>query len=255
MSCLEIRQKLPEYSLDLLAHDEARDVERHLEWCAGCRKEAGELLEGSASIALGLPVAEPPAALEERIVDRLASPAKRREGPSRRGRARLVLVTVMTAALAVGSLGWAVAMRDQVQDLSKEVSRQQVTLQRVLRLREALQGSGKPFEARLVSTSGAASAGTAIIFSADRGDDFLFVEVAALPGDGAPYTLRLTREPKLETTVGQLVRTNNGTYVLDTRHWFPIDLSKSKSISVLDGSGKTVLTGVVRPYVEPSGTS
>ena len=66
MTCAEVRESLSEFSLGLLPGDDRREVERHLEWCAGCRRESAELAEGVASVALSLPVAEPPAPLDDK---------------------------------------------------------------------------------------------------------------------------------------------------------------------------------------------
>src|SRR5436190_20219424 len=59
VTCLEVRERLTEYALGLLTKVDASEVERHLEWCAGCRKESAELEEGAARMALALPVIDP----------------------------------------------------------------------------------------------------------------------------------------------------------------------------------------------------
>ncbi|MFB3739371.1 MAG: anti-sigma factor, partial [Candidatus Velamenicoccus archaeovorus] len=68
MSCLEVREQLPEFAVGVLPPAERAEVERHLAWCAGCRKEAGELGAAAATFAFTLPQTEPPAGLADRIV-------------------------------------------------------------------------------------------------------------------------------------------------------------------------------------------
>src|SRR5438876_11959284 len=98
MTCAEVRESLSEFSLGLLPGDDLREVERHLEWCAGCRRESAELAEGVASVALSLPVAEPPGSLEERVVAEVMTAAGRGRSPRRRG-ARVLAVAALAAAI------------------------------------------------------------------------------------------------------------------------------------------------------------
>ena len=66
--CVEIRERLTENALSTLRPDERSFVGRHLEWCAGCRKEARELQEGAAIAGMALPPLDPPAELQHRLV-------------------------------------------------------------------------------------------------------------------------------------------------------------------------------------------
>ena len=70
MTCLEVRDRLTEHALGVLPRTDAREIDRHLERCAGCRKESSELVEGAATMALSLPSALAPPSLEDRILDR-----------------------------------------------------------------------------------------------------------------------------------------------------------------------------------------
>ena len=55
MTCLQVRDRLTDFALGLLTTPEATEVERHLAWCPGCRREAAELHEGAVQMALALP--------------------------------------------------------------------------------------------------------------------------------------------------------------------------------------------------------
>ena len=83
----------------------ARRVERHLEWCDGCRKEVAELQEGLSSIPLSLATVEPPRLLEERVVARLLTASGRWKTASRQEVRALVAATLAAVLVAVGALG------------------------------------------------------------------------------------------------------------------------------------------------------
>jgi anti-sigma-K factor RskA len=128
VTCLEVRDRLAEFALGVLPRADAADVERHLEWCTGCRREAGDLQSGLALVAESLPPEEPPASLETRVVNRVVT-TSRPSSRGRRGRARrsvLALAAALMAALivAVGAVGWAVAERGRIQSFEETAAQQ-----------------------------------------------------------------------------------------------------------------------------------
>ena len=103
--CMDLRGRLAEHAVSTLPEKERRELDRHLEWCAGCRKEARELQEGAATAGLSLAPVDPPAHLEDRVVStiRHAVPG----GSGRRRRMGLRSVTVVAAV--IGLLGFGLA--------------------------------------------------------------------------------------------------------------------------------------------------
>ena len=51
MICVAVRELLAELAVGVLTSGERDEVERHLRWCAGCRKEAAELGQAAAIVA------------------------------------------------------------------------------------------------------------------------------------------------------------------------------------------------------------
>jgi hypothetical protein len=251
MTCLEVRDRLTEHSLGVLSKPDARDVERHLEWCAGCRKEASQLLEGAASMALSLPAAEPPSTLEGRIVERFRMASGKAPAPAR-GRLRvLVAATLMAAILALSGFGWALAER------GKAASIEQTKLDLVRKTRDLsalsanllqeLKGRGVMLTATLLPpTSDQTGFGTAIIFSGPT-EGFVLVDVPVLPTGQGPFKLQLVGEGVI--AAGQMGRGSDRLGLLKFGLPGP-DLGKMTTVTVIDEStGAVVLTGDIQPYV------
>jgi anti-sigma factor RsiW len=78
VSCLAIREQLAEHALGVLGRRERGEVERHLEWCAACRKEAGELQRAAATLAYSVAPSDPPADLGDRVAEAVRAAAGRR---------------------------------------------------------------------------------------------------------------------------------------------------------------------------------
>lgn len=243
MDCTAARELLAEHALGTLEEDRRRFVDRHLEWCAGCRKEMGELAEGAAVVVTALAPAEPPADLENRVVGAIKEAASHR-GRARRPRAGLV-AAVVAALMAMGAVGWAVAMTGRVSQLqdaagSAEVRARQ--FENVLRdiLIEA--DAGRILSADLVGVGDAAGGGRGIVFDSPGGIDWALVLAGGLPKEEGPYRAYLTIGGQRHR-VGRLSRSSPGEVAV--YRIFSSDVSEARWVSIRDRLGNTVLRGSV----------
>jgi hypothetical protein len=250
LGCSEVRDRLAELALGVVPPEEAERVQRHLDGCTGCRKELAELDEGAATMAFALPQADPPRALEHRVVERVAQASGRRVPVQMHRRLRtqvrrLASVTLVTAILAGISVGWAFTERltsaevrqaseDKVQQLGRHLANV------VKSLGEA------PLEAALAPTAGRQGTGTATIVSIPKHDDLILVVVYLVHGSDGPYEVRLETRSQKVYAVGELQRTKDGTLLYYDNSG--LDLSKVQFVSVLDRQARPVMTGVVRPF-------
>ena len=83
---------LPAHALGILSSQEAETVQQHLEECASCREELWAYEAVSADLALAVPETEPPAALEQRLMDRVTS--RPESGPTWLGRLQAQAATI-----------------------------------------------------------------------------------------------------------------------------------------------------------------
>jgi predicted anti-sigma-YlaC factor YlaD len=256
MNCVEVRDRLTEHALGVLNEDAGRQVERHLEWCAGCRKEATELAEGAEILGHSLTPARPPAALEERVVYRLMMAAGRRPHPSRRRTVRvLVAATLAAAMVALGAVGWGFAERRQALNAIEELERVQGVQDRLVAivddLQQQFQVAGRIFQARLYPGTRDQAAGAAVVLSPQEGTGFIVVQVVTpLDPSLAPFVAELRDDAGHTLRVGQLVPQRSGGYVLqniklESNPSRPgaVDLERLTSISILDRTGVPVLLG------------
>jgi hypothetical protein len=254
MSCIEVRDRLADYSLGTLRSPDAQEVDRHLEWCAGCRKEAAELQEGVATVAFSMPVEVPPSYLERDIVERIATAAGRRKNTPRRGVFALAAATLTAMLLAVGSFGWAIAERNRAADLELQRRQGQEELKELERLLETFPDAregGLSLQAELKPLVASQGFGRVVIFSAPKVDDWILVDLVPPAPESGSYTVRVLDEAATPIVGGSLNKATSGDWIyLETR--VGRDLSEAASISVRDGSGRPVLLGLIKPYARAS---
>jgi predicted anti-sigma-YlaC factor YlaD len=262
MTCVEVRERLTEHVLGVLDADAVWQVERHLEWCPGCRKESSELLEGMETLSVSMTPIKPPPALEDRVVRGVLTAAGRRPRSTRRRTVRVLAAASMAAIIfALGAVSWGFAERQKARDLQQE-ARQAITTAQGLstvveNLRSQFGVAAKGYQAALYPGIRQQPAGTVVVFAParSRAPGFVLVDVVTplVAGDG-PFSVLLLDADGHSMVAGTLTP-NSGHLVManinllaDPSKPNSINLAHLTTLNVVDGHGKPVLTGTFRPY-------
>jgi hypothetical protein len=252
VNCVAVRDQLPELAVGVLSERERVALERHLQWCAGCRKEAAELGEAAATFALALAPAPLPDGLEDRVVAGVGRAAAR---PKSRRRTRTAIAAIIAAAIAVASLGWGAVMAGKAQRFAERAAQaEQARSQALAQFQHVL--DTLPFQARadethlgqLAPTPAIQQGGGAVLqLVSPTRLDFVIVIVNGLPRDPklAPYrvTLRDAGGRVLQGgTIAELDADGGGQAFRQFRN---TDLTGFTTVLVRDASGRVVLKGTV----------
>jgi hypothetical protein len=251
-----VRERLAEYALGQIDDAGVREVERHLEECAGCRREAEELRDAAATVAFDLPTVAPPTSLGARVIASVV----RASAPRRRTSGRVVRVVAagaLAAALVAGaSIAWAVSSTHRADQLRSDLSRRTTQVGTLSKLLSDLRGqkivAGQVYGAQLTPPSrSAGGGGAAVIVAPARSQAMLFVDVNVPPTPKAPLHVML-QDAHGTWVAGTLVRSAEGDYVLKhSPRFFSKDLSGVSAVLVVDQTGKTLLVGPVQPVGTP----
>lgn len=254
MTCLEVRELLPELAVDTIAPDDRTEVERHLRWCAGCRKEASDLGQAAAILAYSLPPATVPQELSERVVERVRR-ATGTTGTPRR--ARTVASAIIAAMVAVASLGWGAVMAgradrfadraEQAQrDRARAIEQFQKVLAPVIPAAE-ISTNEDAHLGQLAPVAGGTGGAAVLQLVSPTMLDFVIVIVNGLDDDAKlmPYRVRLSNAAGQELRVGRIdeLDANGGAEVF--REFKTQDLTGFSTVTVIDASGDVVLSGTV----------
>lgn len=258
MNCLAVRERLAEHALGVLTDGDGSSLDRHLEWCAACRKEAGELQRAAATLAYSVAPVEPPAELEERVVETVRAAASRRRAAAPR-RSRVAAAGVLAAMLALSGLGWGAVMAGRAERAEQQAAD----------LREAQEAAFRRFQdvfqlpevdpaaiaevSTLLSPRLREGRGDALVLLSPSGDDLAFVLVNGLTEvrpNQLPLEVRLVGNGSRQLVVGQ-IRTLNSNGEGGVYRTFVEGLRGFNAVVIRDARGKVLLNGTLSVY-EPT---
>jgi putative zinc finger protein len=259
VTCLAIREQLAEHALGVLGRRERGEVERHLEWCAACRKEAGELQRAAATLAYSVAPSDPPADLGDRVAEAMRAAAGRRRVPAPR-RSRVAAAAVLAAVLALTGLGWGAVMAGRADRLQDQVERVIAdrrdavrTFAETIRQLEGIDPANVVELADLMSPRHRVGGGDAFLLLSPSSDDVSIVTFTGLTGVGGrrlPLEVWLESDAADDVLVGRIRSLDTGGGGGVSR-WFLQDLRAYDAVVVRDAQGRVLLNGTLTVY-EPT---
>lgn len=260
MNCPAVRDRLTEHALGALGVRDAAPVDRHLAWCAACRKEAGELQRASATLAFTVAVAEPPPDLEARVVGAVRAASSRSRHPqSTPRRSRLVLIAAVTATLAVLGTSWGAVMAERAARSDEAARLEEIRrtsaierFRKILSTMEFADNDGEVFVGSLEPATVAGGSGDALVLVSESMIDRAVVLIDGLPSASRefhPFTVRLRGDDGV-LMVGRLDRRDLDDGGAATVMEEFDDLSGYDTITVRNARGRVVLTGILRTRVD-----
>lgn len=255
MNCAAVRDRLPERALGTLDGRDATGVDRHLEWCAACRKEDGELGRAAATLAFTVAPAHPDPALEDRVVAAVqhrARPEPVARASGRRG--RLAVAAVAAAMMAVSGLGWGAVMagkaaRSEAQAQATD-QRQQTAIrafQSLLQTSEFTDPDNEVLIGTLAPAAGSTGGGSAFTLVSPSYIDMAVVMVSGLPpaAEGSlPYAVSLSGAGLPALKAGKIRSLDAGGVGMSAKY-IDDDLGGYNRVVVRDAHGKVVLRGLL----------
>jgi Putative zinc-finger len=251
MTCAQVRSLLAERSMGALTPTEAAEAERHLAWCAACRKEAGEMEAAAASLVYALAPQGPPEELEDRVVADIRT-AVRSGVPASHRRGRMIVAATVAAMLAVAGLGFGAVMagraaqfRDQA-ITSKVANRQaEASFQQILQSLEFRDPRNKVKMADLAPTGGAPAGGTAWTLLTPSSPDIALVVLSAVRLDPGQLPLKVALiGPHSRLLIGRVAKPDSGGGATVARE-VDSDLSIFDRVVVHDAKGALLLRGAL----------
>jgi hypothetical protein len=252
VSCLEVRELLPEHAIGVLGELEHERIQRHLQTCAGCRKEAGDLGQAASTLAFALAPVPVPDGLGDRVVARIRSAAG---APGTRRRARTATVTLVAAALVFASLGWGAVMAGRAERFADRAARAQREQAIAIEHFQQVLGNVIPGGSlsdnethigQLSPVAGGTGGGFALQLVSPRILDFVMVIVNGLDDPSElPLRVQLVNDRGRVLRAGRIdaLDANGGAEVY---HQFRTQgLGGFTTVNVVDQAGRAVLTGTV----------
>ena len=263
MSCLTVRETLAERALGALPAREVVGIDRHLAWCAACRKEAAEMESAAAVLGFSVQPAEPGPALEDSVVAAVRSAAGRPSSHAPR-RGRLAVAAVLTSMLAVSGLGWGAVMAGRASRSDEAVLvttlQQQSAAEkfsRILSSADFADPDGEVFLGTLGPASDDGGGGSALTLVSPSILDMVVVLVNGVPPAQAkqvPFTVWLRGPGGGSMRAGAIEKLDAaGSGIM----WEDLDrdLGMFDRVVVRDDDGRVVMRGVIAtraPLSSPS---
>lgn len=248
MSCTAVRDRLAERALGLLDASDRQSVDRHLVWCAACRRESDGLQGAAGSLAFAAASVEPDPALEEKVLATLRRELTAgRPGTPRRG--RLAVAAVLAAMLALSGLGWGAVMAGRAARLEERVrqagQRQIESIDKVQTIFEELEfADGLASAGPLSAVGGGIEGGAGMTVTSGSIRDVVIVLVSGLGAEGAPFRVELADHQGTVLDVGRIRKLDiDGGATLIQR--FAEELEGFRRVVVRDAAGAIVLQGVL----------
>jgi putative zinc finger protein len=254
MTCLEVRDLLPEHAVGVLADPDRARVERHLRWCAGCRKESADLGNAAATFGFALAPVPEPQGMRDRVIDRL----RRATGePGTRRRARTAGTAIVAAFVAVASLGWGAVMAgraERFEDRARTAEAQRIAA--LEQFQKILSATVPGTELRtsdthlgqLTPTAQGQGGGAVLQLVSPRLLDFSIVIVNGLDPRASgrlPYRVQLVNADGRVLRAGAITALDDEGGA-DVYHQFDTrDLTGFTTVQVVDANGVVVLRGTV----------
>ncbi|HEY7399712.1 MAG TPA: anti-sigma factor [Actinomycetota bacterium] len=253
MNCTVARDLMPELALGSLTTRDAALIDRHLAWCAACRKEADDLHRAAALLPYSLAPASPPEELEARVAGVIREAAGGRRSPwARRG--RLSAAALVAAMIAISGLGWGAVMAgraDRLEERAREASRrvQEATdrFAQLLSNSRSTDPRDTVYSAVLAGPEGTLSNGVAVELNSFAGADFVIVSIVGLPAVDRPpfpYTVTLEKGTGGKALVGKIPGLNTAGSA-DVAQRFKRDLSDYARVVVRDATGAEIMSGTL----------
>jgi hypothetical protein len=254
VTCTEVRELLPEHAVGVLRASDREDVERHLRWCAGCRRESAELIEAAALVGLALP----PAPLPERLADRVLDAIRGARG-SRAAirRLRAAAAGTVAALVAVAGLGWGAVMAGRAERFAERAARaEQRQAEALAEFRRLLDRTvpgtevtqRETFLGQLAPVHGGSGGGAVLQLVSPSRIDLVIVMVSGLRPERVgplPYRVRLANAAGEVVRVGRIAELD-ADGAADVIRQFPNrELAGFTEVTVVDAHGEAVLAGTV----------
>jgi hypothetical protein len=254
MNCTSVRSSLAEHALGSLGLRDAASVERHLAWCAACRKEARELAQASATLAYAVTPQTPPADLADRVSEAVHAEITRqdRRPVQHPRRSRLAIVAAVTATFAVLSLGWGTVMAGKAARSDDAVLREKIRSQSAVeRFQDVLNWAefGDPqdqvFLGTLSPSAPGGGGGSALTLVSPSIIDMAIVQLNGVPpetGERLPFTVRLRSDDgvALVDRIDKGELDDSGAAIVTGEF---ADLAGYDTVIVRDASGAVVMSG------------